>query len=190
MTNLSDVPVITREFYANSDCAWVAQQLVGKTIVVHKQGQIKAARIVETEAYLGPHDLAAHSSKGLTARTQVMFGEAGYAYVYLIYGMHHCMNVVTGPVGSGSAVLLRAVEPILNVGVNTNGPGRLCKVLGIDKSDYGEDLCGDRIYLLDTPSVSSNQLVACPRVGIDYAADWVMKPLRFYEKENRFVSRK
>lgn len=84
MTNLSDVPVITREFYANSDCAWVAQQLVGKTIVVHKQEQIKAARIVETEAYLGPHDLAAHSSKGLTARTQVMFGEAGYAYVYLI----------------------------------------------------------------------------------------------------------
>lgn len=98
---------LKREFYANPDCAELAQLLLGKTLVVDKPGQPRRmGRIVETEAYLGPHDLAAHSSKGLTPRTQVMFGEPGHVYVYLIYGMHHCMNVVGGPVGSGSGVAL------------------------------------------------------------------------------------
>lgn len=190
MRNLNDYPLLERDFYANENCAEVAQSLLGKTLVVNKNGQLRAGRIVETEAYLGPHDLAAHTSKGLTPRTKAMFGEPGHAYIYLIYGMHHCMNTVTGPVGSGSGVLLRALEPILNIKLGTNGPGRLCKAMGIDRSDYGTDLCGDKIYLLDTPSVSPDAIVATPRVGVHYAGDWAHKPLRFYEKGSSFISRK
>lgn len=190
MKHLSKYRHLEREFYANENCAEVAQALLGKTLVVNKDGQLRAGRIVETEAYLGPHDLAAHTSKGLTPRNQAMFGEPGHAYVYLIYGIHHCMNTVTGPVGSGSGVLLRALEPVLNVTLNTKGPGLLCKAMGIDRSDYGTDLCGDRIYLLDTPSVAPEFIVATARVGVGYAGDWAQKPLRFYEKNSLFISRK
>lgn len=191
MKKVLNYPILSRDFYANEDCAAVAQQLLGKILVVHKHGELRAGRIVETEAYLGPHDLAAHTSKGLTARNQAMFGEPGHAYVYLIYGIHHCMNTVTGPVGSGSGVLLRAIEPVLNVGANTNGPGRLCKALGIDRSDYGTDLCvAESIYLLDAPSVESRHIMAKPRVGVDYAGEWALKPLRFYDKNSAYISRK
>lgn len=191
MINLNDYPLLKRDFYANEDCAEVARSLLGKILVVNKEGQLRAGRIVETEAYLGPHDLAAHTSKGLTPRTKAMFGEPGHAYVYLIYGMHHCMNTVTGPVGSGSGVLLRALEPVVNITLGTNGPGRLCKAMGIDRTDYGTDLCeANRIYLLDTPLLDTDAIVATARVGVDYAGDWAQKPLRFYEKGNPFISRK
>lgn len=191
MKKILDYPLLNRDFYANEDCAAVAQQLLGKILVVHKQGELRAGRIVETEAYLGPHDLAAHTSRGLTPRNQAMFGEPGHAYVYLIYGIHHCMNTVTGPVGSGSGVLLRAIEPVLNLGTNTNGPGRLCKAMGIDRSDYGTDLCvPERIYLLDAPSVQSEQIMARPRIGVGYAGEWAQKPLRFYDKNSQFISHK
>lgn len=191
MRHLNEYPLLERDFYANENCAEVAQSLLGKTLIVNKDGQLRAGRIVETEAYLGPHDLAAHTSKGLTPRNKAMFGEPGHAYVYLIYGIHHCMNTVTGPVGSGSGVLLRALEPILNIDLGTNGPGRLCKAMGIDRSDYGTDLCGtNRIYLLNTPSVATDSIIATPRVGVHYAGDWAQKPLRFYEKGNPFISRK
>ena len=181
---------LKREFYANPDCAELAQLLLGKTLVVHKLGQPKRmGRIVETEAYLGPHDLAAHSSKGLTARTQIMFGEPGHVYVYLIYGMHHCMNVVGGPMGSGSGVLLRGLEPLEGIDLPTHGPGRLCKALGVDRSDYGQDLCADTIYLLDTPLRQGEDIACSARVGVDYAGDWAQAPLRFYIKNNKFVSK-
>lgn len=186
-----DYPIVGRNFYSDPDSAAVAQRLLGKILVHHIDGQRRAGRIVETEAYLGPHDLAAHSSKGLTARTKAMFGEAGHAYIYLVYGMHHCMNTVTGPVGSGSGVLLRALEPLVNLHKNTSGPGRLCKAMGIDRSDYGADLCaGEKLYLLDAPSVESGLIIATPRIGVHYAGEWAEKPLRFYEKDNPFVSRK
>ena len=190
MESRLNYPVLRREFYSGNDCEKIARRLLGKTLMHRTKAGLRAGRIVEVEAYLGPHDLAAHSSKGLTPRTKAMFGEAGHAYVYLIYGIHHCMNVVTGPVGSGSGVLLRALEPILNLTPNTNGPGRLCKAMGIDRSDYGRDLCADQLYLLDSPSVATPQIVASPRVGVDYAGEWALKPLRFYEKDNPFVSSK
>ena len=181
---------LKRDFYANPNCAQVAQQLIGKTLVVHRPGQPKrAGRIVETEAYLGPHDLAAHSSKGVTARTQIKFGEAGHVYVYLIYGMHHCMNLVSGPVGSGSGVLLRALEPVEGILLPTNGPGRLCKALGVTRADYGTDVCEDQIYVLDTPLAPGEQVEKSPRIGVDYAGEWAQELLRFSMKNNPYVSK-
>src|SRR5690554_5000768 len=131
---------LPRKFYARP-ATEVAPDLLGKLLVHQTELGLRIGRIVEVEAYLGREDLAAHSSKGVTKRTSVMFGEAGHAYVYLIYGMHHCMNVVTGPAGSGAAVLLRALEPVQGLPANTNGPGRLAKALDIDKRLYGADLC-------------------------------------------------
>src|SRR5690606_28694555 len=113
---------LSRAFY-NRDTVVVAQALLGKHLVHVVDGVRRIGRIVEVEAYLGPHDLAAHSSRGLTPRTRVMFGPPGHAYVYLIYGMHWCMNVVTQREGTGSAVLLRAIEPVQNVEGRTQGPG-------------------------------------------------------------------
>lgn len=187
---LLNQPKLTRAFYAQDDCAQVAQQLLNKILVVNHQGTLQAGRIVETEAYLGPKDLAAHSSRGRTPRTQVMFGPPGHAYVYLIYGIHHCMNVVTGPEHSGTAVLLRGVEPVLNIDGPTNGPGRLCKSLGIDRNDYGADLCGSRLYILDAPEVPHEEIIVRPRIGVDYAGEWAQAPLRFYIKDNVYVSKK
>ncbi|MCC2645189.1 MAG: DNA-3-methyladenine glycosylase, partial [Burkholderiales bacterium] len=114
------------EFY-NRDTQLVARELLGKYLI-HKYNNIEMiGRIVETEAYIGAHDLAAHSAKGLTDRTKIMFGKAGFAYVYLIYGIHHCMNVVTEEEGAGCAVLIRALEPVANINAKTSGPGLLCK---------------------------------------------------------------
>ena len=106
-------------FY-NRDTTTVARELLGNLLVHSRNGVVRVGRIVEVEAYLGPHDRASHSARGLTPRTRVMFGPPGHAYVYLIYGMHHCMNVVTEPEGHGAAVLLRALEPV------TNLEGRAC----------------------------------------------------------------
>src|SRR3981081_4038685 len=112
----------------------LAPALIGKILVRRADGKEYRARIVETEAYLGPHDLAAHSSKGRTRRTEVMFGVPGHAYVYLIYGMYHCLNVVTGPGEHASAVLIRALEPVRDIEGNMKGPGLLCRALGIDRT--------------------------------------------------------
>ncbi len=148
------------------------------------------ARIVEVEAYLGPHDLAAHSSKGRTKRTQAMFGPPGHAYVYLIYGLHRCMNIVTEPEGSGTGVLLRAVEPLANVEGNTRGPGLLTRAMGINLSHYGHDLCGDELHLLAPEASPAPDIVATSRVGVSYAKDWADKPLRFYIAGNPYISRR
>ncbi len=123
---------LPRAFY-DRDPVTVAQELLGKALVHAADGVQRVGRIVEVEAYLGPHDLAAHSSRGLTERTKVMFGPPGHAYVYLIYGIHCCMNVVTQAEGQASAVLLRALEPVKNVEGRTQGPGLLCRAMGIDR---------------------------------------------------------
>src|SRR3984957_5288584 len=123
---------LTRSFY-DRDTVIVARELLGKYLVHVSQGVEHIGRIVEVEAYLGPHDLAAHSAKGLTKRTKIMFGPPGHAYIYLIYGMYYCMNVVTEAEGHASAVLIRAVEPIKNITGRTQGPGLLCKAMQIDK---------------------------------------------------------
>lgn len=168
----------------------VAPDLLGKLMVHQTDLGLRMGRIVEVEAYLGREDLAAHSSKGITGRTQAMFGEAGHAYVYLIYGMHHCMNVVTGPLGSGSAVLLRALEPVQGLEANTSGPGRLARAMGIDKRHYGADLChtDSTLYLADDGH-KPDSILRSARIGVHYAGAWAEKPLRFYVEDSAWVSR-
>ncbi|RAP35443.1 3-methyladenine DNA glycosylase [Legionella quinlivanii] len=181
---------IEREFYAR-DTTIVAQDLLGKYLVRHIGNEQKIGRIVEVEAYLGQHDLAAHSSKGLTPRTRVMFGPAGHAYVYLIYGMYYCTNIVTEREGKGCGVLLRALEPIKNISERTQGPGLLSKAMGITKEHYGQDLLSDHFYLLqDEPGQTPFSIVKTPRIGVHYAKEWATELLRFYIKDNPFVSRK
>jgi len=179
---------LPREFYARDTVA-VARDLLGKYLVRVVDGIERIGRIVEAEAYLGPHDLAAHSSKGRTRRTEVMFGPPGHAYVYLIYGMHHCTNVVTGREGSGSAVLLRALEPVQNVAGRTSGCGLLSKAMGIDRSLTGHDLLSDDFFLAYPPADEAFEVIVSRRVGVDYAREWADKPLRFYVAGSPFVSR-
>lgn len=180
---------LPRDFYARKTRA-VARALLGKYLVHVVAGVPRVGRIVETEAYLGPGDLAAHTSRGETPRTRAMFGPPGHAYVYFVYGMHHCMNVVTEPEGIGTAVLLRALEPVANLSANTNGPAKLCKAMGIDLDDYGRDLCGDNLYIAEPPRRQRIAVVTTPRIGVDYAGEWAAKPLRYYIRDNRFVSQK
>jgi len=180
---------LPRRFYARAT-EDVARDLLGKHLVHVDGGIERRARIVEVEAYVGAHDLAAHSSKGITPRTAVMYGPPGHAYVYLIYGMHHCMNVVTEPEGNGAAVLLRAVEPVANVEGNTKGPGLLCRALGIDKRLNGRDLLSEDFYIAAPQREESFSIVTRPRIGVAYAGEWAEAPLRFYIEGNPFVSKK
>jgi DNA-3-methyladenine glycosylase len=175
---------LSRAFY-DRDTILVAKELLGKYLV-HAD---RVGRIVEVEAYLGPHDLAAHSARGLTERTKVMFGPPGHAYVYMIYGMYYCMNVVTEREGHASAVLLRAVEPVQNVSGRTQGPGLLCKAMGIDKRLNAHDLVSDDFYIAVPPTGKPFTIVKRPRIGVDYAKHWARRHLRFYIKGNPFVSR-
>lgn len=179
---------LPRPFY-DRDTVTVAQELLGKHLVHVVAGVERVGRIVEVEAYLGPHDLAAHSARGLTQRTKVMFGPPGYAYVYLIYGMHWCMNVVTQAEGQASAVLLRAVEPVKNIEGRTQGPALLCKAMGIDGTLNGHDLLGDDLFVRDAPSPSPIRIVKRPRIGVGYAGHWARRLLRFYVRGNPFISR-
>jgi DNA-3-methyladenine glycosylase len=180
---------LPREFY-DRDTIQVARELLGKVLVHRTDGVARVARIVEVEAYLGPHDLAAHSARGLTARTRVMFGPPGHAYVYLIYGIYHCVNVVTQAEGKASAVLLRALEPVKNVEGRTQGPGLLCKAMGIDKRLNGHDLLSTSFYVADDGAVERPPIVKRPRIGVDYAGHWAKRLLRFYIAGNPFVSRR
>jgi len=182
-------PRLQRPFY-NRDALTVARQLLGKVLVHVIDGSRVCARIVETEAYLGEHDMASHASKGLTPRTRVMFGPPGHAYVYLIYGMHHCFNVVTQPQTSPSAVLVRGVEPLHGLtGVRTDGPGRLTRALGITLAENTVDLCGNVLFLEDAAPIPDARVAAGPRIGVDYAGEWADKPYRLWIRDNPFVSR-
>lgn len=179
---------LPRTFY-DRDTSLVARELLGKYLVHVVGGVERVGRIVETEAYLGPHDLAAHSAKGLTPRTKPMFGPPGHAYVYLVYGMHWCMNVVTQPEGHASAVLLRALEPVRNVEGRTQGPALLCKAMGIDGRLTGHDLLSADLYIVDPAAAAPITIVKRPRIGVDYARHWARRLLRFYIRGNRFVSK-
>lgn len=179
---------LPRTFYARNTVE-VARELLGKYLI-HIEGEIqKIGKIVEVEAYIGKEDLAAHSSKGLTKRTKVMYGPAGHAYVYLIYGIHHCVNVVTEREGIGSAVLIRALEPIANITEKTRGPGLLCKAMNIDLRLNNTDLCENSLYIAQSSEHQAFDIIATPRIGVAYAKDWADKPLRFYIAGNPFVSR-
>jgi len=179
---------LPRSFY-DRDTIAVARELLGKHLVRRSGDGERVGRIVEVEAYLGPHDLAAHSSRGLTERTKVMFGPPGHAYVYLIYGMYYCMNVVTEREGHASAVLLRAIEPVKNVTGRTQGPGLLCRAMGIDKCLNGHDLLSDDFHIAAVAESKPAVIVKRPRIGVDYARHWARRHLRFYIKGSAFVSR-
>jgi len=168
----------------------LARQLLGKALVHRSPRGLLAGRIVETEAYLGRVDLASHASKGLTARTQVLFGPPGHAYVYFIYGMHCCFNVVGGKDGVGGAVLVRGVEPLLGIpqAIRTDGPARLCRALAITLEQNREDLLGERLYISPLDADSRLRIERGPRVGIDYSGAWAAKPYRFWIRGNPFVS--
>ena len=195
---------LPKKFYLREDTLEVARDLLGKLLVVpDENGSRVSGRIVETEAYLGEADRAAHSFGGRrTQRTEITYGEGGTAYVFFIYGMYDQFNVVTGAKGTPHVVLVRALEPVEGIEVMrerragrkdtelTNGPGKLCMALGIDRSLYGEGLRGPRIWIEDAPPVPEEHIEISKRVGIDYAGEYAHKPWRYYERENPFVSRK
>jgi DNA-3-methyladenine glycosylase len=197
--------ILQRAFY-QQDTVKVAKDLLGK-ILVHESSQGKTAgRMVETEAYRGPEDKAAHSSGGRrTPRNEVMFGEKGHAYIYFIYGMYYCLNVTAGNVlGKPEAVLIRALEPVAGQDIMakrrgarqtktanlTNGPSKLCMAMDISKSQNKTDLTSPPLYIEDAPPVPKKDIVETTRIGVDYADEWKNRPWRFYIKRNIFVSAK
>ena len=164
--------------YFNRPTLTVARSLIGKYLVRAIDGRTLAGRIVEVEAYVGPEDKACHASKGRTQRTDVMFGPGGVAYIYLIYGMYHCLNVVTEREEFPSAVLIRAIEID---GELIDGPGRVCRALQIDRRLNRADLTsGESIWFEDRGiSFEKADVEAHTRVGVDYAGEWAQKPWRF-----------
>lgn len=201
---------LAREFY-NRTSLEVGKDILGKYLVHIIDGVELIGKIVETEAYMGPFDKAAHSyNNRRTSRTEVMFGPPGYAYVFAIYGMYSCMNIVSEEVGKPQAVLIRALEPIVGlekmaelrygkdisnctkrevIGL-TNGPGKLCKAMDITKLNNGEDLCGDNLYIMESTLVQQYEVVSTTRINIDYAEEAIHFPWRFYLKDNKYVSKK
>jgi DNA-3-methyladenine glycosylase len=177
-------------FFARPALA-VARDLLGQVLV--KEGPLgwRAGRIVETEAYVGAHDLACHASKGRTTRTEVLFGPPGRAYVFLIYGMYDCFNVVTEPEGVAAAVLIRGLEPLHGVphGQKTDGPGKLCRALGITRQDNRADLRSGHVFLIPREAIPSSRIRKGPRVGVEYSGVWARKPYRFWVRDNPFVSK-
>ena len=195
---------LPRKFYTR-EVKTVAKDLLGKILVRKDGSSILAGRIVEVEAYDGNVDEAAHTFIGKTKRNEIMFNEGGYFYVYFTYGAHFCCNVVTGKKDHGTAVLIRAIEPIkgLNKLIKnrfgrkllnekerfnlTSGPGKVCQAMGINRSHYGIDLTKDKIFILDAPKISKNKVVKAKRIGIKKSVELLW---RFYIKENPYVSRK
>jgi DNA-3-methyladenine glycosylase len=178
---------LPRSFYARGTLT-VARELLGMHLIHACEGRHHVGRIVEVEAYKGPRDLAAHSSKGRTQRTEVMFGPAGHAYVYLIYGFWNCLNVVTATDGVPHAVLIRALEPIEGTDNTTHGPGLLCRALGIDRTLNGADLLGERLWIEKPARYVKPRVTRATRIGVDYAGDWAHKPWRFYDTDSPYVS--
>ena len=180
-----------------NDVVSCARRLLGSELIAHVEGHEVRLKIVETEAY-HQSDAASHSYKGRTPRTDVMFGPPGHLYVYFTYGMHYCMNVVTGPSGEGSAVLIRAAEPLSGwdvlrsnrPGISdaqlTNGPAKLCKALGIDRSFNGHDLHEPPLKLQLQDPIPGERIIQTTRIGISQAQD---KPWRFYIRDNPYVSK-
>jgi DNA-3-methyladenine glycosylase len=203
---------LPREFYMRDNTLKIAQDLLGKLLVVPTEtGERVSGMIVETEAYLGAIDKAAHSyGNRRTTRTETMFAVGGTAYIFFIYGMYFQFNVVVGEIGTPHAILIRAVEPIENIEIMrmrrnaksknpnqkmldknlTSGPGKLCIALEIDRTFNNEDLLGEKVWLEDFKTFSDSEISSGKRIGIDYAEEFAEKPWRFWLKDNLFVSRK
>ena len=194
------------QFYERKDVVAIAKELLGKIIVTCFDGISTSGRIVETEAYIGITDRASHSFGGKrTARNEHMYAQAGTAYVYICYGMHHLFNVVTNALNVPDAVLIRAVEPILGIGLMlkrtnkkildhslTRGPGNVGKALGISKNHSGLNLLGKKIYICEEPSADfycdEKSIGASKRIGVENSGEAALLPYRFYIKGNPFVS--
>jgi DNA-3-methyladenine glycosylase len=193
---------ISDRSWFNRPAAEVAADLLGCTLVHDAPDGRVAGRLVEVEAYQGPEDLAAHSARGRTPRNAVMFGPPGHLYVYLIYGLHHCANIVAGPGAKPEAVLVRALE--IDEGVElarcrrgpdvpterlASGPGNVARALGLDRSHDGHDLLDGPVRITPRPGPMP-RLSRGPRVGVAYAGDWAQLPLRFWIADDRHVSRR
>jgi len=191
---------LDRSFYERPTLQ-VASDLIGKVLVRRLNGRNLAGKIIETEAYVGPHDLACHASKGKTPRTSVMFGPPGVSYVYMIYGFYFCLNAVTEAEGFPAAVLIRAVEPLENIRVMrklrhnprreidiASGPGKLCMAMAIDKGLNEANLSGRTLWVEDR-NIEIEKIDTGPRIGVDYAGEYKDKPWRFHESGNPHVSR-
>lgn len=164
---------LTKFYFRSNNALFIAEDILGKVLVRDfGDGDILRSRILETEAYLGVEDLGSHASKGRTKRTEIMFAEGGVMYVYLIYGIHWLLNIVTGPKDNPEAVLIRGVE-------NYTGPGRVGKLLGLDKSFNGESITDSKRLWIEEGAALGN-IITSPRVGIDYAGEiWKSKPWHF-----------
>ncbi|HEX7197637.1 MAG TPA: DNA-3-methyladenine glycosylase [Candidatus Limnocylindria bacterium] len=196
-----EAPSVTRAWFDRPSVE-LAPELLGARLVHHAAEGTVGGRIVEVEAYSGPEDLAAHSSRGRTARNSVMFGPPGHLYVYLIYGLHHCMNVVAGPGDKPEAVLIRALEidegielarlrrgPRAPQGRLAAGPGNVGQALGVDRSHNGSDLLSGPIRIEPRPGPVP-PLRSGPRIGVAYAADWAARPMRYWIADDLHVSRR
>ncbi len=196
--------VLKADFF-NTDAISLAKKLLGKIIVREINDNIIKCMIVETEAYVGPKDKACHAfNNKRTKRTEVMFWDSGFSYVYLIYGMYYCFNIVASDKEKPEAVLIRAVEPIEGVDLIkenrkiksnkikdlTNGPGKLCQALSIDKTFNGFNLTkGDKLYLENGDKINETKIESSPRINIDYAEEYIDKKWRFFIKNNNFLSK-
>lgn len=196
---------LSKEFY-KQDGITLSKDLLGKILVREIDGEKVLCRIVETEAYVGPEDKGCHAyGNRKTERTKTMFQEGGVAYIYIIYGMYNCLNVVATEEGKPEAVLIRAVEPLNNIEVLkkyrniksnkiqdlTNGPGKLCKALNIDRSLNGYDLIdGNELYVVELECEDNFEIVETTRINIDYAEEYKDKLWRFYIENNKFISKK
>ena len=196
---------LTFSFYQTQDVVQIAKELLGKILVTNWEGIITSGRIVECEAYAGVIDKASHASGGRrTARNEIMYGEGGYAYVYLCYGIHHLFNVVTNSREIPHAILIRALDPLQGIEemllrtnkkrldqTLTRGPGNVSKALGIFTKHSGTLLLGKKIFIRDDgQKFGKKEIAASPRIGVDYAGKDALLPYRFYVKGNPFVSGK
>lgn len=175
-------PPLARTFYRRP-AVQVARELLGKILSLDGA----SGRIVETEAYLGEDDGAAHSARGITPRTQVIFGPPGHAYVYFIYGMYDCLNIVCEPEGIAGCVLIRALEPVCGLRGLANGPGKLTRAMGINRTHNGVDVTKGPITIHAAERREKFEIATSPRIGITKSADL---PLRFFVKGNPSVSRR
>lgn len=190
---------LSRDFYQRSALE-VAKDLLGCSLVHKSEEGITKGRIVEVEAYMGNQDPAAHSYNNRSARTEIQYGEGGFAYIYLIYGMYYCMNIVTNSINQPEVVLLRALEPLEGIELMKlrrktdklynlcSGPGKLCTAMGINKTHYGMDLCGEQLYLESSNQKDILEIVASKRINIDYAVEAKDYLWRYTIRDNRYVS--
>ena len=192
---------LTREFYER-DVLTVAPELVGKYLVHKAEEGTTIGKIVEVEAYMGASDAASHAYRNKrTPRTEIQFGPGGFAYIYLIYGMYYCLNVVTNKIGVPQVVLIRALDPTEGIALMKkrsacdvrqnlcNGPGKLCRAMGITKRHYGMDLCGEELCLVEGEPPEDTHITTTPRINIDYAGEAMNYPWRYIISGNQCVSK-